>query len=1291
MSGVEIATGLLSDFTEIKVKELLEKRKWMEGKKFILLTKIADIEQYIDHCIEKGLCVLDLETTGLNTRINKEGESCSKIVGMCLATNADEGVYIPVAHEDKEFNVPLKLVLREIARLCANCRCIFHNFKFDGQMLRNYGIVIEDDDKYEDTYLMAAIWDASLKPQERGLKFLVEKFIGREMIEINELGIEGSKKNTVAFDMVPPQKAVYYGASDGMCTFALYEFLKAKIDEQDPTGKKGPWAIYGIEKRCMFVTMEMERSLAKIDRAYFEKCKEDVIDRMNKLVTGIYNIAGREFDVNSPKQLGTLLFEELKIPYPIKEKTKTGLYITSEKILELLEGKYPIIDMILTYRGYGKVMGTYIENFLKNADENEEVKFSLNQIGADTGRYSASGGQGLNEDGYSGVNCENIPNYDPDNPNSVNLRKGVIARPGYKMVSIDYSGEELRIAANYSREPKWIDEFLNGTGDLHTKTAQAVTGKQKVSKMERRNSKTLNFHILYGGGAGGFAARAKLPYHVAKKMLIDFFREYSSLKRWIDKEAKAAKLRGYSLTALGRRRPLGEFYNNPDPKIAAKGDRCAINSQIQGCLQSHERVLTTKGYLSIKEVSDIKKERESIKVWTGNEWANFSVVDRGTAQFAKIVLSNGMSLDCDTRHEVLVVGSRGYVFKKYDELTEKDNICVSIPTVKEFGEYPENFRHSGGIAHNSKAVIVKGKNNWDFVGYLLGYAIGDGTLRFGDKESVTLSFGITKLIRNEKFIRKGIQNIGLVLNKARKSKKSRGESYTCSIDSKALVALFKYMGHTYKGARSKRVPNKIHTCPVSMRKEFLRGIFDTDCSKKPNNRYSYHTPNLELLRDIQLLGWTLGLSSIICENKSKTYTLHWSDLATFEKFLGLSKVSCLKKRTAGKMRLPVFLYDRIYNYLKNCGILMKNQNDKTLLCKLHKNKPITVQTALRLLDDYGIKQSDIYFHYPLKRKIILKEFGNTYTLSVENPSHRFDSAGIISKNTGADLIKIALYRVWKWIRDSGLQNDIRILAPIHDEILFEVKEDKIDALIPEMCNIMRLPDITKALKWPVPLDVDAEYGDSFYVDHNFWEEQKEKQKMTPVETPKPESTETPVDRPPVAPPVETLPQPEPDPVEEIKPIIIKEVQEKKNDNVSVISVVMSDKMPSTVTASDMMPYFYNVTVKKSVTEGVDKKKDIQDILNQTEVSKDSKPAFQDAHIKDRIDERGYFNYPLEIDSISARKLKFIFDTLVSAGDNVFIGPKYKVCLLSKEGEVYFRSSEIVAIDAFVALCLAFNI
>lgn len=742
-------------------------------------------------------------------------------------------------------------------------------------MLRNYGIVIEDDDKYEDTYLMAAIWDASLKPQERGLKFLVEKFIGREMIEINELGIEGSKKNTVAFDMVPPQKAVYYGASDGMCTFALYEFLKAKIDEQDPTGKKGPWAIYGIEKRCMFVTMEMERSLAKIDRAYFEKCKEDVIDRMNKLVTGIYNIAGREFDVNSPKQLGTLLFEELKIPYPIKEKTKTGLYITSEKILELLEGKYPIIDMILTYRGYGKVMGTYIENFLKNADENEEVKFSLNQIGADTGRYSASGGQGLNEDGYSGVNCENIPNYDPDNPNSVNLRKGVIARPGYKMVSIDYSGEELRIAANYSREPKWIDEFLNGTGDLHTKTAQAVTGKQKVSKMERRNSKTLNFHILYGGGAGGFAARAKLPYHVAKKMLIDFFREYSSLKRWIDKEAKAAKLRGYSLTALGRRRPLGEFYNNPDPKIAAKGDRCAINSAVQGA--------------------------------------------------------------------------------------------------------------------------------------------------------------------------------------------------------------------------------------------------------------------------------------------------------------------------------------------------------------------------------------------------------------------------------AADLIKIALYRVWKWIRDSGLQNDIRILAPIHDEILFEVKEDKLDALVPEMCNIMRLPDITKALKWPVPLDVDVEYGDSFYVDHNFWEEQKEKQKATSAESPKPDNKETPGDRPPVAPSIEITPQPEPGPVEEIKPTIIEEVQEKKNDNVSVISVVMPDKVPNTVTASDMMPYFYNVTVKKSVTEGVEKKKDIQDILNQTGVSKDSKPAFQDAHIKDRIDERGYFNYPLEIDSISARKLKFIFDTLVAAGDNVFIGPKYKVCLLSKEGEVYFRSSEVVAIDAFVALCLAFNI
>jgi DNA polymerase-1 len=324
---------------------------------------------------------------------------------------------------------------------------------------------------------------------------------------MDDLGIQGTKKNVVAFNMVPPQKAVYYGASDAMNTLALYFYLKEKLDEMDPTKKGGPWFIYRVEKRCLFVTMEMERNLVKIDKEYLIGVNADIEERMSKLIKEIFSIVGHEFDINSTQQLGVILFDELKLPYPAKAiKTKTGHYQTNSEILEMVSTKNPIVNLILTYRGYVKIRSTYLHNWLINTDENNEAKFQMNQVQADTGRFSGSGGKGLYADGYCGVNCQNIPTYDKSDPHAVNLRRAMVAHHGFKMVSIDYSGEELRIATNFSREPKWIQEFLHGTGDLHTITGQIITGKTVLTKKERGMGKTLNFLTMYGGGAVWSAA-----------------------------------------------------------------------------------------------------------------------------------------------------------------------------------------------------------------------------------------------------------------------------------------------------------------------------------------------------------------------------------------------------------------------------------------------------------------------------------------------------------------------------------------------------------------------------------------------------------------------------------------------------------------------------------------------------------------------------------------------------------------------------------------------------------------
>lgn len=583
-----MVTPQLDAMVKADVLHIVEEMPWMKDKKFILMHQRQEIEEYIDKLIKQGIAALDLETTGLNGRMCN-GEPTDKIVGFCLAPSRDEGVYIPIAHRKdenqmSEYNVSLPFMIEQLKKLAANCVLIFHNFKFDGAFLKNYGIIIGGDSKdesmYEDTLIMAVVQDASRKNNQ--LKHLSKTLLLREMLEIKGLGVIVSDDSIPAFDEVPPEKAVYYGAADAMNTFYLYEFFKDLIDNMDPDKRQGPWGIYKIEKRCMFVTMEMEHNYVKINREYLNSFKVDLEARSNTCVQKIWEIAGRQFDVASPKQLGTVLFDELKLRYPIKEKTKTEGYQTSEFVLGKIQKEHPIVEYILDYRGYQKYLTTYINNMLENADENNEIKFELNQTRADTGRYSATGGQGLKKDGYSKVNCQNLPRTKKKDPKSVDIRKALVAHDGFKIVTIDYSGEELRIAANLSKEEKWINEFLHGSGDLHTITAKIIYNKNEVDKDERICGKTLNFLTLYGGGPGGFAAQAKISIDKAKKMIYNFFKQYTGIRRWIESEVKVCRKRGYSRTAFGRRRPLASFYNSTDEANQKKGDRCAVNSLVQG-------------------------------------------------------------------------------------------------------------------------------------------------------------------------------------------------------------------------------------------------------------------------------------------------------------------------------------------------------------------------------------------------------------------------------------------------------------------------------------------------------------------------------------------------------------------------------------------------------------------------------------------------------------------------------------------------------------------------------------
>lgn len=562
---------------EDSIKELTSKMTWMESRTFRLLSNMQEVSDFVDQAIKVGICALDLETTGLSTRVKKSNGSkipVNKIVGFSLSYNVAIGVYIPINHiEGAALNLPEKEVLAEIKRLCDNCITVYHHTKFDLAFLKNYGISVTQYNKFEDTLILARLYDAGQK--EIGLKHLSNKLLGQPMLEFSDV-VKGEDR----FDTTSPKVSYIYAASDAVCTLGLFEFfIKQQII-------KDQMSIYNLEKRLVQVVIQMESNLITLDVPYLQHVKSMIESRLNEIRQEIYKLAGREFNLTSTQQLGRVLFDELGYKYPEKKKTASGQYSTDTATLEQIGDEYPVVKLLIEYRGLEKTLGTYVENLLRNIDEDGCIKLSFNQSGTDTGRFSSPGGKGLLEDGYCGMNVQSLPTSTADDTPKIlkeyPIRKAFKARPGYKIVAMDYSGEELRVVTNLSKEPKWIEEFVSGSGDLHTKTGQIVTGKKEITKAERKIFKTLNFLIVYGGGPNALALRAKISEREGRKIMADFFAGLPTLKRWIDLERARARKTKMSRTSFGRVRPLAMFYDSEDQAQQAHGDRCAVNHEVQG-------------------------------------------------------------------------------------------------------------------------------------------------------------------------------------------------------------------------------------------------------------------------------------------------------------------------------------------------------------------------------------------------------------------------------------------------------------------------------------------------------------------------------------------------------------------------------------------------------------------------------------------------------------------------------------------------------------------------------------
>jgi DNA polymerase I-like protein with 3'-5' exonuclease and polymerase domains len=407
-----------------------------------------------------------------------------------------------------------------------------------------------------------------------------------EMIKLKDLFVKGRE---IKFATLKPSEARYYACSDAICTFLLCDKPEIRSVAKDPRYAN----IYRLEKQVSQVLRWMERLRIKIDHEYVRKLLTEAKEEADVYRKQIVELAAahgfNNFDPQSTQQLSNFLFANptgLNIePKPDKtsavgsQQYKTDAD-TLEKLVEEHPDINPILLVIVKYRQIEKVIGTYLEGMLNNCDANQELRYQFKQTGAPTGRFTAPAGEA--SQGYGAIPIHGIPStYDEKKPKvATALRKAFVAREGYTMVKIDFAGEELRIVTNLSREPAWIKEFNEGTGDLHTITAKAFFGNE-ITKQQRQQGKMANFSLVYGGGTMAIMRATKCTQQEAARRKAAFDKAMPVFNEWVKRQKALVKKDKGVFTAFGRWMAVPDV-DSQDKAVVAACERYSLNYPIQG-------------------------------------------------------------------------------------------------------------------------------------------------------------------------------------------------------------------------------------------------------------------------------------------------------------------------------------------------------------------------------------------------------------------------------------------------------------------------------------------------------------------------------------------------------------------------------------------------------------------------------------------------------------------------------------------------------------------------------------
>jgi len=504
--------------------------------------------EFIQIIKTKEFFSLDTETTDIDPMK-------AELVGMSFSFAENQAFYVSIpANRDEA-----QKVVNEFKAVLENGQTlkVGQNMKYDILVLANYGIEVKGP--MFDTMVAHYV----LQPELRhNMDYLAEIYLHYRTIHIEEL-IGAKGKNQGNMRALPPEAVYKYACEDADVTLKLQRILEKELNDSGASS-----LFYDIEMPLVPVLAYMERTGVRVDTDALKETSQHFTTRMNQIEQEIYQLADMEFNVSSPKQVGEVLFDKMKIVNKAK-KTKTGQYVTSEEVLEGLRSKHPIVGKILDYRGLKKLLSTYIDALPLLINPNTgKIHTSFNQTVTATGRLSSSN-----------PNLQNIPIRNEDGKE---IRKAFIPEEGCEFFSADYSQIELRIMAHLSGDPNMIDAFREGD-DIHAATAAKVykIGIDEVTREQRSKAKTANFGIIYGISVFGLAERMNVSRSEAKELIDGYFETYPKIKEYMDKSIAVAREKGYIETIFGRKRFLPDI-NSHNAVVRGYAERNAINAPIQG-------------------------------------------------------------------------------------------------------------------------------------------------------------------------------------------------------------------------------------------------------------------------------------------------------------------------------------------------------------------------------------------------------------------------------------------------------------------------------------------------------------------------------------------------------------------------------------------------------------------------------------------------------------------------------------------------------------------------------------